>query len=196
MIRNIITINEDLCDGCGLCAVKCAEGALRILDGKARLVSEVYCDGLGACIGECPRGAITIGPREAPAFNEEAAQNHLEQRDRESNSRTEPIPRGCPGASVRTMSAPISLKRWRRRRSARESTRGIWGSPNYALHISGCLCARSCARRQVTPESELRVHFFRVSGEVNEGIVFRRKPIRTVIINPQCTRGAYVLLPV
>ena len=74
MIRNIITINEDLYDGCGLCAVKCAEGALRILDGKARLMSEVYCDGLGACIGECPRGAITIGPREAPAFNEKAAQ--------------------------------------------------------------------------------------------------------------------------
>jgi ferredoxin len=126
MIRNIITINADLCDGCGLCALKCAEGELRILDGKARLVSEVYCDGLGACIGECPRGAITIGPREAPAFNEEAAQNHLDQRDRESNSRTEPIPRGCPGASVRIMSAPASHRSAPEDRSAASSELTHW----------------------------------------------------------------------
>ena len=73
MRRKIVRINEDKCDGCGQCATACAEGAIAIVDGKARLVSETYCDGLGACLGECPRGAITIEERDADAFNDEAA---------------------------------------------------------------------------------------------------------------------------
>jgi len=68
--REIIEIDEDKCDGCGACAVGCHEGALRIIDGKARLVGESLCDGLGACIGECPRGAITVTRREAAAYDE------------------------------------------------------------------------------------------------------------------------------
>ncbi len=68
--REIIEIDEDKCDGCGACAVGCHEGALRIIDGKARLVGESLCDGLGACIGECPRGAITVTRREAEAYDE------------------------------------------------------------------------------------------------------------------------------
>ncbi len=60
MRRQIIKIDEEKCDGCGLCVPACAEGAIQIIDGKAKLVSEVYCDSLGACLGECPRGAITI----------------------------------------------------------------------------------------------------------------------------------------
>ena len=67
-IRNMIKINEDLCNGCGQCVVDCAEGALAIIDGKAKLVKESYCDGLGACIGGCPTGALTIEQREAPEF--------------------------------------------------------------------------------------------------------------------------------
>lgn len=58
--RMIIKIDEEKCDGCGNCVVSCAEGAIQIIDGKARLVSEKYCDGLGICLGECPRGAITL----------------------------------------------------------------------------------------------------------------------------------------
>jgi NAD-dependent dihydropyrimidine dehydrogenase PreA subunit len=70
MERQIIRIDEDKCDGCGLCAQGCPEGALQMIDGKARLVSEITCDGLGACIGECPRGAITLETREAAPYDE------------------------------------------------------------------------------------------------------------------------------
>jgi Fe-S-cluster-containing hydrogenase component 2 len=70
MERQIIRIDEDKCDGCGLCAKGCPEGALQMVDGKARLVSEITCDGLGACIGECPQGAITIEVREAEPYDE------------------------------------------------------------------------------------------------------------------------------
>jgi Pyruvate/2-oxoacid:ferredoxin oxidoreductase delta subunit len=72
-IRKIVKINEEKCNGCGLCIPKCKEGALQIVDGKARLVHDRYCDGLGACIGECPRDAIEIVEREAEDFDAQAA---------------------------------------------------------------------------------------------------------------------------
>ena len=68
--RNIIKINEELCNGCGLCAKGCHEGALQIIDGKARLISELYCDGLGACLGDCPMNAISVEMKEVEAYDE------------------------------------------------------------------------------------------------------------------------------
>ncbi|HPZ03824.1 MAG TPA: 4Fe-4S ferredoxin [Bacteroidales bacterium] len=76
-IRQIIKIDEQLCNGCGACIEGCHEGALQLIDGKARIVSELYCDGLGACIGDCPVGAITIEEREAEPYNEHAVMERI-----------------------------------------------------------------------------------------------------------------------
>jgi ferredoxin len=96
-LRKIVEIDEEKCTGCGLCVTACAEGAIQIIDGKARLVSEIYCDGLGACLGECPDGAITIDEREAEEFDEVATEAHLKRMKGEEKA----LPCGCPGSMAR-----------------------------------------------------------------------------------------------
>ncbi|MBW2333847.1 MAG: 4Fe-4S binding protein, partial [Deltaproteobacteria bacterium] len=101
MKREIITIDEEKCDGCGVCIPACAEGALQIIDGKARLVKESYCDGLGACLNECPQGAITLEKRDAEAFNEEEVKVNLTGKRELVNS----LPCGCPSTTEQSWAA-------------------------------------------------------------------------------------------
>ncbi|BDV01985.1 4Fe-4S ferredoxin [Thermodesulfomicrobium sp. WS] len=99
--RTIIHIDEAKCTGCGACIVNCAEGALAIVDGKARIVRDSFCDGLGACLGHCPEGALTLIEREAEPFDEEAALAHAARA-------AAPLACGCPGSHAMTLHAPAA----------------------------------------------------------------------------------------
>ena len=96
MIRKIITIDETACTGCGLCSDACHEGAIGMVDGKAKLLREDYCDGLGDCLPACPVDAISFEEREAPAYNEAAVLAAKQ-------AKAKPLPCGCPGSACRTV---------------------------------------------------------------------------------------------
>src|SRR5512146_1712086 len=126
MKRKIVNIDETKCNDCGSCILKCAEGDLQIINGKAKLVKDTYCDGLGACLGQCPQGAITMEEREATAFDETLTQEHLRRLGRVSqpqaarsapgpvpaaphrNAAAHAIPHACPGSMMRSLARPAA----------------------------------------------------------------------------------------
>lgn len=110
--RKIVIIDEEKCNGCGECVTACAEAAIEIIDGKAKLISEIYCDGLGACLGQCPQDAITIEDRQAEDFDEEKTNAHIARQKAESDSpaptpaaaQSAPAACSCPGQMAKQFS--------------------------------------------------------------------------------------------
>jgi ferredoxin len=120
-LRKIVRIDEDKCDGCGLCVPNCAEGAIRVVDGKARLLGESLCDGLGACLGHCPKGAITIEERQAEDFSEEAVEKARK-------------PCGCPGIMARESKGTDSkLRHWPVQLTLLPETGPVWKDADVLL---------------------------------------------------------------
>jgi NAD-dependent dihydropyrimidine dehydrogenase PreA subunit len=97
-LRKVIEIDEEKCNGCGVCVPSCEEGAIQIIDGKARLIADKLCDGLGACLGDCPEGALNIVEREADEFDEVAVEAHLAKIEAPVSA---PQGGGCPGSQAR-----------------------------------------------------------------------------------------------
>ncbi|GAB6146739.1 ATP-binding protein [Desulfocicer niacini] len=112
VMRKIIEIDEEKCDGCGNCVPSCAEGAIQIIDGKAKVVKDQYCDGLGACLGECPQDALKLVEREADEFDEAAVEAFLASQKKEDAQQkaSETLACGCPSTHLKTFPAAGGCK--------------------------------------------------------------------------------------
>ncbi len=105
VMRKIIEIDEERCNGCGECVPGCAEGAIQIIDGKAKLVADKFCDGLGACLGDCPMDALQVIEREADEFDEAAVEEHLKSMEKPEEAAEQAMACGCPSSQIRSFEA-------------------------------------------------------------------------------------------
>ncbi|GAB4310665.1 MAG: 4Fe-4S binding protein [Bacteroidales bacterium] len=198
--REIVVIDEEKCNGCGLCVPECHEGALQIIDGKARLISDLFCDGLGACIGHCPEGALTVEMREAEAYDERKVMElmipkgentiraHL--RHLKEHGETEFLLEGVE--VLREKGIEMDLSEFT---GNEEELKGIveelFGQPTGIPHSGGCGCPGS-AERTIEPVTA-------VDSAVQEteiGTELRQWPVQLHLLNPQAGyfRNADVIL--
>lgn len=186
MIRRIIQIDEEKCNGCGACAAACHEGAIGMVDGKAKLLRDDYCDGLGDCLPACPMDAIHFVEREAAAYDAEAVKAAQEAAARKAAAATEaPLPCGCPGSNVKEIKRPAGgcpgSQATRLHRSPMEVSEA--GSQAGAFEGAGGLCAERPAATSQLSQWPVQIKLVPVNAPYFDGA--------NLLIAADCTAYAY-----